>query len=225
MNAQIARISIAAAIASLGILNPPASAQTAPPRPIPQIDLTKADRVASPNRTLSSTLSADRTVAQRFGITYSASPAVLLVDSGGRTLGRWMHTSAGPSALTLFNNETLLLMGLQPDFHAAPGSYRPPGLTWDVLSFGLTFTSSDCSGTPYLSGSAYGALLSGVPFKDVDQVYIYIARDDRISNVEFQSNYNDGTCYSHQTALSAPLTPVMAVVPASNFGRPPFFLK
>jgi len=185
-------------------------------------------QVASPNRTASGALAnadkADRARRADKGGKVSTD-AIVWVDATGRTVGRAINTNA---VLLTYDGQPTILTGLEVDQVCDAGgvcSYASSGNRWSSY-FSVYYTSPDCSGTPYLPYGGFGTPYVGVPVVDADGTYIYLLKVTDTVRVNAASSYSNNTCSAIRGGeLPLDAAPVSAVVPASSFGRPPYFLK
>ncbi|MDB5931270.1 MAG: hypothetical protein JWR60_2977 [Polaromonas sp.] len=197
--------------------------------------------VASPNRTSSGSLEAsDKRMKHRqrgnddhgrghghgHGRDRSSSlDAIVWTDSTGKTIGRALQSNA---ILLKYDNELATLIGLEPDQTCnAKGvcTLQSGGGRWSSF-FAVYYTSADCTGTPYGPYQAVGTPYAGIPVIDADGTFLYIFKATDTIRVNAGSSYSSNTCFSIRGGdwpLDA--APVSAVVPASDFGVQPYFLK
>ena len=184
--------------------------------------------VASPNRTASMALAnADKSARNRRADKDGkvSTDAIVWVDATGRTVGRAINTNA---MLLTYDGQPAILTGLEVDQACDAGgacSYASGGNRWSSY-FSVYYTSPDCAGTPYLPYGGFGTPYVGVPVVDAGATYIYLLKVTETVRVSAGSSYTNNTCHSIRGGeLPLDAAPVSAVVPASTFGRPPYFLK
>jgi hypothetical protein len=199
-----------------------------------QIDESNSRHVASPNRTSSREWARSHNPTKStkdMGDKDSSKPAaVVWVDSTGKTVGRSLEIGGGPSeVLVTFENELIALKGLFPerncDFNADFCTLTfSGGASW--LFSSVQYTSTNCTGTPYISSAPNGRPINGVPILDNGETFIYLYNATQNTVQTIQSFFSNGRCsQSFGGSFPQNVSPVMAVVPASTFGITPFFLK
>jgi hypothetical protein len=188
-----------------------------------QLVETNSQPVASPNRTSSRdwtrSLKSHKFVK---GTDDKRSPKVgapVWVDSKGQTVGRKMPGS--PSILVAFENELMEITGLNGDCDLNLDCTG--GLTWSKFS-AIFFTSSDCSGTPYVPRSSLLTRYNARPVVEGSETFIYISDNRQTVSPAINSAFAGNIC-SRPRRFDPTSAPAIAVVPASNFGTEPFFLK
>jgi hypothetical protein len=196
------------------------------------VDKSKSQRVASPNRTSSRDWARSHRPnrsAKSDGDKDLSRPAALVwVDSKGETVGR-AFGGGGPLAIVVvpFEKEFAALQGLATNVDCDSNNVCTfgGGRTF-ARSFEVAFTSANCTGTPQAAiGSTNGTRYDGIPIIDGGETFIYIY--DFTQTVFLQairSVFSNGSCFSTPD-LAGPFAPVIAVVPVSTFGIQPFFLK
>jgi hypothetical protein len=197
----------------LAIAASSALAQTAPTT----LDTSKLTRVASPNRTLSSTLAA--TSKAKVGGDHVSTTALVLVDATGKTLGRF----SGSYSLILPYNNQFLNVYLGSDYDYVNKKYNSTGFAFSPNS--VFYTTSDCTGTAYQSFQTPGTQYVTFTVLDAGQYFLYIGDSANSVNTTVLSVFGSapGACFS--TNFTQPLIPLTTVIPASQIGTPPFFLK
>jgi hypothetical protein len=167
--------------------------------------------VASPNRLLFNNLAVTPRPPNVGG-----KGELVIVDTSGKPVGRY----AGAQVLVFGYGQQLIGMRLlgTSDVVGATGG----GFTWGDTF--LSYASADCSGTGYPENSSLGTRYNGWPTLDNGQWYILVTDPSQSFVLNFNSVYvpevgclqNDG---------ERRVSPPQAIVPASDFGTPPFFLK
>jgi hypothetical protein len=198
-----------------------------------QIDESNSQPVASPNRTLSKEWARShnptKSTKDMGNKDSSKTAAVVWVDSTGKTVGRALEIAFGEQVLVTFENELITLTGLFPertcDFNADFCTLTfSGGVNWIFSS--VQYTSTDCTGTPYISSAPNGRPINGVPILDNGETFIYLYNATQNTIQTIQSFFSNGRCsQSFGGSFPQNVSPVMAVVPASTFGITPFFLK
>jgi hypothetical protein len=177
--------------------------------------------VASPNRTMLSTLAAsDR---KEIGPGRTNGP-ILLVDSLGKTLGRIVNLNP-TNLLASYRGEPILISTLVSDVDYAKGVPKSNGLTWG-RNFAIYYVSGDCTGTQYVPSAPAGTPYLGLMAKEAEQYFLLVWQPLDAVELSVQSayDYSTSTCVSFggsQTGTLARFT----VIPATAFGNPPFYLK
>ena len=201
---------------------PPASGATPA-----AIDASKAQQVASPNRTASPTWVASGKAgkARHQGEKADAGP-IVWVDSTGRTVGRAIGNFA---ILTMYDDQLATITGLGSDSHCDANrvcTFASNGARWSEFE-AVYYTSSDCTGVPYALGAALGTPYVGIPITDSGGTYLYFFKAVDTTRVTLNSRYSSNTCSALgiRGAFPTDAIPVSGVLPASNYGTPPFFLK
>ncbi|CDS51704.1 hypothetical protein [Polaromonas sp. CG9_12] len=215
------------ALASHAQLPPEASAPPAKP------DVSRSERVASPNRTSSRTW-ADSGKADKHRHQSEKSDkgdkadkaAIKWVDSTGRTMGRAIGSSA---ILTTFDNQLATITGLYPDQTCDANrvcTYPSNGARWTEFE-SVYYTTADCTGLPYSLSGAMGTPYLGIPVVDSGGAYLYFFKAVDTTRVTLRSSYSNNVCaqIGIRGAFPTDAAPVSDVVPASTYGTPPFFLK
>lgn len=193
-----------------------------------KFDKSKSHRVASPNRTSSRDWARSHKPsrsAQHNGDKDSSRPAaVVWVDSTGEPVGRAVGSQG--TVLVQFENELIALQGLVADRNCDVNFVCTfsGGVNWSRF-FSIDYTSTDCTGVPYLSSSSEGRPLNGVPIIENGETFIYFYNITQNTVQTIQSFFSGGECSAIFGGFKSNVSPVAAVVPASIFGVPPFFLK
>jgi hypothetical protein len=185
---------------------------------------TNSQPVASPNRTSSRdwarSLKSHKSIK---GDEEKRSPKVgapVWIDSKGQTVGRKVPGS--PSILVPFENELMEITGLT-NLDCVLNGDCTGGLTWH--NFGAVFfTSSDCTGTPYVPNSSLLTRYHGIPVVEGSETFIYISDNRQTVSPAINSAFAGNICFRPQR-FDPTSAPAIAVVPASNFGTQPFFIK
>lgn len=199
--------------------------------PFGKPDMSRAERVASPNRTTSrawANLGKAGKARQQGekGEKSAKADAIVWVDSTGRTIGRAIGNFG---ILATFDNQLATLTGLYPDqtCDANRVCTNPSnGAKWSEFE-SVYYTSSDCTGTPYSVSGALGTPYLGVPITDSGGTYLYFFKSVDTTRVTLFSRYSTDGCFviGIRGAFPTDAIPVSDVAPASNYGTPPFFLK
>ncbi|MDB5868828.1 MAG: hypothetical protein JWP96_1160 [Polaromonas sp.] len=194
-----------------------------------QIESFQFPSVASPNRVDSATWASsnkfnrNKHPGDKDGA--SGPPAIVWVDSTGKTIGRALATN---SMLVTYENQPAMLTGLESDRSCNAANvctHQSGGNRWSAF-YTVYYLSTDCTGTPYLPYSGFGTPYVGVPVIDGDATYIYILKVTDTTRVNVNSSYVNNTCRSVRGGVfPSDAAPVTAVVPASTFGAAPYFLK
>lgn len=221
------------ALGSHAQLAPEANALSAKP------DMSRSQRVASPNRITSQMWSASGKVGKsRQQLDKSArintadrgeaaEPGMIKwVDSTGRTMGRAIGNFA---ILTTFDNQLATITGLYPDERCDANrvcTYSSNGARWSDYET-VYYTTSDCTGLPYSLSVAMGTPYLGVPVVDSGGAYLYFFKAVDMTRVTLRSGFSNNACFQMGIRGASPIdaAPVSDVAPASNFGVAPFFLK
>jgi hypothetical protein len=187
---------------------------------LPVLDRSTLRAVSSPNRMPSSTLTAQHREDSDGDRT--STDALILVDSTGKTVGRYVSAS-GYSAVLLPYKRDLMAIPLSADFDAK-GNIISGGLTWANTNFG--YSTPDCTGTPYYGITPFGTRYIGFPVKDAGQYYAYVGDTTRLVSVDVHSSYDflTSTCYKTDFGILS-LMPLSVVLPLSSIGTPLFYLK
>lgn len=205
-------------------------AQQAPPANPSASQPDPSQKTSSPNRTPSATWMAsgkrDMPRRQDDKTAPADNAAIKWVDSTGRTIGRAIGNFA---ILASFDNELATLTGLGGDRKCDANrvcTYASNGARWSEFE-AVYYTTADCSGTPYALGGALGTPYLGVPITDSGGTYLYLFKSVDTTRVTLNSRYSIDGCFviGSRGAFPTDATPLSEVVPASNFGTPPFFLK
>lgn len=183
--------------------------------------------VASPNKILFSSLSAPAKPSVGGG---SATSAINVVDGTGKTLGRWHHISFP-------YNQISVLMPYNGQFMVVPlaselsNGKLTGSLNWSFINAQTIYASSDCSGTPYVSGFSYvgGTTYFGMPIVDASGSFMLIVDTRTIATIGIASTYYyDGTtwqCFAYPQTYQFDVYPIAASSPLPNFGVAPMTLK
>lgn len=205
-------------------------AQQPPPANLPAGQPDQSQRISSPNRTLSATwmASGKRDIPKRHAdkTSQADNAAIRWVDSTGRTMGKAIGNFA---ILATFDNELATLTGLGADKKCDANrvcTFASNGARWPEFE-SIYYTTPDCSGTPYSLDGALGTPYLGVPIVDSGGVYLYFFKAVDTIRVTLTSRYSAEGCFviGIRGAFPTDATPVSEVVPASNYGTPPFFLR
>ncbi|NDP62731.1 hypothetical protein [Polaromonas sp.] len=196
-------------------------------------DVSRSERVASPNRTSSRTWATSgkagkaRQQGDRGDRGEKAdSAAIKWVDSTGRTMGRAIGNYA---ILATFDNQLATITGLYPDQTCDANrvcTYPSNGARWSEFE-SVYYTTPDCTGLPYSLSGAVGTPYLGVPVVDSGGAYLYFFKAVDTTRVTLHSSYSNNVCFQIgiRGAFPTDATPVSDVLPASTYGTPPFFLK
>ena len=140
-----------------------------------------------------------------------------IVDTSGKVVGRY----AGAHIVVFGYGQQLLGMRLLGvlDANSEPTN---GGFTWvETL---LRYASADCSGTGYPDNATLGTRYNGWPTLDNGQWYILVTDTTQSFQFTFNSIYiPQAGCYQ-EAGVRRVVVPE-AIVPASQFGAPPFLLK
>jgi hypothetical protein len=190
------------------------------------VDKSRPQRVASPNRTSSrdwaSSHKSNKSDKYDGGKDASNRAPIVWVDSTGATVGRALDSG---TVLVKVENEIAALTGLITDVNCDLNSACTfSGGRRFSRTFEVVFTSADCTGAPLVPISRpSGARYDGIPIFDGGETFIYIFNVAQSPFLNIQSTFTNGSCF---TTLSAGnFSPVIAVIPVSTFGIQPFFLK
>jgi hypothetical protein len=189
-----------------------------------QIVETSSQPVASPNRTSSRDWARslksykagkdnDDKRSPRIG-------APVWIDTQGQAVGRKMP--GRPSILVPFESGLLEITGLRT-FDCEVSGECTGGLTWEKFR-AVFFTSSDCTGTPYVPNSSLLTRYHGIPVVEGNETFIYISDNRQTVSPIIKSAFAGDICFSPQR-FDPTSAPAIAVIPASNFGTQPFFIK
>lgn len=202
-------------------------------------DMSRSQRVASPNRTTSQMWAASskvgknrqqldksaRTAIAERGEAVESAP-IKWVDSTGRTMGRAIGNFA---ILTTFDNQLATITGLYPDERCDANrvcTYPSNGARWSDYE-SVYYTSPDCTGLPYSLAVAMGTPYLGVPVVDSGGAYLYFFKAVDMTRVTLRSGFSNNACFQMGIRGASPTdaAPVSEVSAGSNFGIAPFFLK
>ena len=201
-----------------------------------------SQKISSPNRTDSTTwvTSGKRDLSKRHGDMWvpggkflygdkhlhADNAAIKWVDSNGRTMGRAIGNFA---ILATFDNQLATVIGLGADRLCDANrvcTYASNGARWSEFE-SVYYTTADCTGIPYSFGGALGTPYLGIPITDSGGTYIYFFKAVDTRRVTLNSRYSTDGCFAIGAKGGFPgdAAPVSEVVPASDYGTPPFFLK
>ena len=227
---------LTAAFLSLAGLALAGHAQSPPPANLSASQPDMAQKIASPNRTSSSTwvASSKRDLSKRPGDArgygdrnlHADNAAIKWVDSTGRTIGRAIGTFA---ILATYDNQLATLTGLSSDNKCDPirgCTYASNGANWTEFE-SVYYTTEDCTGTPHSIRGAVGTPYLGIPITDSGGTYLYFFKAVDTIRVVLSSRYSTSGCFVIGSRGTSPTdaVPVSNVVPATTYGTPPFFLK
>ena len=152
--------------------------------------------------------------------------AIKWVDSTGRTMGRAIGNFA---ILATFDNQLATVIGLGADRLCDANrvcTYTSNGARWSEFE-SVYYTTADCTGIPYSFGGALGTPYLGIPITDSGGTYIYFFKAVDTKRVTLNSRYSTDGCFviGSRGGFPGDAAPVSEVVPASDYGIPPFFLK
>jgi hypothetical protein len=180
--------------------------------------------VASPNRTSSRdwarSLKSHKSIKGNEDKSPPKVAALVWIDSKGQTVGRKMP--GGPSILVPFKDGLMEIAGLR-NLDCELNGDCTGGLTWNKFS-AVFFTSSDCTGTPYVPNSSLLTRYHGIPVVEGSETFIYISDNRQTVSPAINSAFAGNICFRPQR-FDPTSAPAIAVVPASNFGTQPFFVK
>lgn len=215
MKNQLAAIALTIMASSAWAQTAP-TARTTPPIP----DRSTLTSVASPNRMPSSALAGQNRGGLEGGRT--STEALVLVDSTGRTVGRYFQSN-GLGAVLLPYKRHFMAIALSPDYDAQ-FNVVSGGLTWANSTLG--YSTPDCAGTAYSGINISGAKYVGFAVKDAGQYYAYVGDTAIIVNIDVHSSYDfaTSTCYPTDFGVLT-LMPLSVVLPLASIGTPLFFLK
>jgi hypothetical protein len=182
--------------------------------------------VSSFNRIDSATLAA-RTQARgrpTSGPGAATPGALVFVDSTGKVVGRAIGDEA---LLASWEGQPLTITGVNylRRSCATPGACLGPGDggAWGTDGW-LGYVDLNCTGDPLVPARMPG-VFTAHPFFDGGHFYLYISRPAQLRDLVIHSHYSGGQCSNLPGGSNMPAVPVTAVVPASTYGTPPFFLK
>jgi hypothetical protein len=189
-----------------------------------QLVETNSQPIANPNRTSSRdwarSLKSNKTIKNEGDKNSPKAGAPVWVDTKGQTVGRKMP--GRPSILVPFEKGLLEITGLRTSDCEINGDCTG-GLTWEKFR-AVFFTSSDCTGTPYVPNSSLLTRYHGVPVVEGSETFIYISDNRQTASPAIKSAFGGNVCFRPQR-FDPTSAPAIAVVPASNFGTQPFFIK
>lgn len=215
------------ALGSHAQLPPETSASSVKP------DVSKLERIASPNRTSSRAWAVSAKEGKFKNQNEKAdrgdkveTAAIKWVDSTGRTMGRAIGNFA---ILATFDNQLATITGLYADQTCDANrvcTYPSNGARWSEFE-SVYYTTPDCTGLPYSLATAVGTPYLGVPVVDSGGAYLYFFKAVDMTRVTLRSGYSNNVCFQVGIRGASPTdaTPVSDVAPASNYGTAPFFLK
>lgn len=168
-----------------------------------------------------------------------------IVDSTGKVMGRYERITTGgtggATVIFLLDRKTTRLWNLSLDcptvqFICPAGQpIRSTSFVFAAAEGAVTYTSSDCSGTPRVINFFPGAEQSAVAVKEADGTFnLYVA--DVSGPVGFSPSgswFANGQCnagappptFSPPVGAYPHAYPVTMVLPASEFGTPPFHIE
>jgi hypothetical protein len=189
-----------------------------------QLVETNSQPVASPNRTSSRdwarSLKSHKFIKGNEDKSSPKAGAPVWIDSKGQTVGR--KRPGGPSILVPFENELMEITGLS-NLDCELNGNCTGGLTWNKFR-AVFFTSSDCTGTPYVPNSSLSTRYYGIPVVEGSETFIYISDNRQTVSPAINSAFANNICFRPQR-FDPTSAPAIAVVPASNFGTEPFFIR
>lgn len=186
-------------------------------------------QVASPNRNTFQSMAATSRLSQ----THTGSTsALLIVDANGKTVGRAFGSE--PVVISIYNNQLIGILGLSG--YITGGQMAISGaMNWSPYGYETYYTSIDCSGPPLFPVSRlHGTPYIGVVVRDAydGPAQIAVINASNVAQILYGSTYSNGPGGSACRVRSDfpgtyPLyfAPAEAIIPASTFGTPPFWLK
>lgn len=190
-----------------------------------KVDTSKAFRISSPNRT---TLQAAAAASGGGGGSKGIATAPLnIVDADGKIVGRYATSPSwgyGPVVALAYNGQTMLTtldVAVDPTLGAL-------GFTWadpTGNSKQTVYSSADCSGAAYIHQSYLGSPYLGMSVIEAGQMYVVVA-ETRPLFVSLSSVFEhaNSACFSF-SPFSGGVFPVVATLPANQFGIPPFSVR
>lgn len=206
--------------------------QASPQRHPPS--LSTSNPVGSPNRTPFSSLAT--TFRTPVGPPMGSS-GISVVDSTGKTIGRYLSGVGGVEILTSYNNQLMQITGLSNDYNPQTGQVQSGGLNFTLSpgpnsgQYAVLYTSSDCSGTSYsgltyfVAGTPYAALPVTDTWPPTSSAAMYLLVFDTAHpiNLSVNSAFYQGQCYVQSFTTSG--AKALGAAPASTMGTPPYYLK
>jgi hypothetical protein len=186
---------------------------------------TKPQPVASPNRTSSREWAGshkpNKAIKDNDDKASPKTGALVWVDSKGETVGRALPGNGG--MLVPFENDFAEISGFTDRDCDPTGNCTLSGsMTWGKGQ--LAYNSGDCTGTPYVLRTPFGARYAGISIVEGGETFIYIS-DTTQTTLQGRNSVFDGKNCFRASRFNPTGAPVIAVVPASTFGTQPYTLK